>query len=111
MASVPPPSQAPVEKGGSALIIIGVILLLGAAGGILWWVNRKPETPTTPPPVASAPKSAEPATTLDLPPIEMPKDAGDEAGADSGPKVAVPGGGGGCPATCTGQMTQEIRET
>ncbi len=117
MADAPPPSQVPAEKGGNAVVIIGVILLLGAAGGILCWVNKGDDTAKPLPPIASvsaATTTAGPVTTIDLPPIELPKDAGEDTSA--APKIAATGGGGGgggvgCPTTCTGQITEEIKAT
>jgi hypothetical protein len=102
------------EEGskGSGPIIIGVILLLGAAGGILWWVNHRDAT-TTPPPVASAPvdSGVGPATTIDLPAIELPVDAGPDMGPpDSGTKVAQGGPYNGCPAVCSGGITDAIKQ-
>jgi len=97
---------------GSGPIIVGVVRLLGAAGGILWWVNHRTE-PTTPPPVASAPldAGAGPATTIDLPAIELPTDAGPETGPDAAPKPQ-PGGGAfqPCPAACTGSINDAIKQ-
>jgi hypothetical protein len=102
------------KKGGSAGVIIGVLLLLGAAGGILFYANRKEETPkTTPSALPSAPASTTapaPETTLDLPPIELPKEAGVE---DTGPKTATTStGGGGSACSCgqNGSITDEIKQ-
>lgn len=108
-----PASTAPPAKSGSgAAVIIGVIVLLGLAGGLLWWKNRddgpKVATPTTSAPSTSV--TAAPETTLDLPPIELPKDAGDTP--ETGPKTSSTGGGnngGSCPATCTGQVHDAIK--
>jgi hypothetical protein len=101
------------KGGGSAGVIIGVILLLGAAGGILFYVNKKDDTPKTTPsaqPSAPASTTAAPETTLDLPPIDLPKDAGVE---DTGPKAASTGtGGGGSACSCgqSGSITDEIKQ-
>lgn len=110
-----PMSAAPggtPKGGGSAGVIIGVILLLGAAGAILFYVNRKDTTPQTIPsaqPSAPASTTAAPETTLDLPPIDLPKDAGVE---DTGPKTASTGGGGGNACSCgqSGSITDEIKQ-
>lgn len=103
------------KQGGSGPIIVGVVLLLGAAGGILWWVNHKGGETPTPPKESAAPtaSSAAPQTTIDLPAIDLPKDAGEDTAPvpDAGPKVATTGGGGGgCPATCSGQITDAIKQ-
>ena len=107
------PGAGVPKKGGSAGVIVGVILLLGAAGGVLFWVNRKdepPKTTTSAQPSTSASTTAAPETTLDLPAIDLPKDAGTE---DTGPKVvATNGGGGGGPCSCgsMGTITDEIKQ-
>jgi hypothetical protein len=107
------PSVAPPPKsgGGSAPVIIGVVVLIGAAIGLLCWKNRGDDVKTTPTATTSAPTttSAPPETTLDLPPIELPKDAGEN---ETGPKPQNTGGGnngGNCPAVCTGQITDAIK--
>lgn len=97
------------------MIGVGIVLLLGAAAGILWYVNKKDPPPPPPPkvqPVASASSSA-PATNMDLPAIDLPKEAGPEedTGTDTGAKVATPGpGGGGCGCTANGQITDAIKQ-
>lgn len=104
------PSVAPPAKsGGGAPVIIGVVVLLAAAIGLLCWKNRGDDnTPKTTPSTAPSKSTAAPETTLDLPPIELPKDAGETA--EAGPKtVATNGGGGNCPAVCTGQITDAIK--
>jgi hypothetical protein len=99
----------PAKSGGGALIAVGIVLLLGAAGGILWFVNKGSPPPPTPTVPTAATSPAQPATTLDLPAIELPPDAGEEAGPpEAGPKVAA--GGGGCPASCTGALTDAIKQ-
>lgn len=107
-----PSTAPPAKQGGGAAVVIGVILLLGLAGGLLWWKNRPDDTikGTAPTASASATATAAPETTLDLPPIELPKDAGDTP--ETGPKTASTGGGsnsGSCPTTCTGQITDAIK--
>lgn len=106
------PSGTP-KGGGNAGVIIGVILLLGAAGGILFWVNRKGDDGPKPTPSTQASTStsvtAPPETTLDLPPIDLPKDAGVE---DTGAKPATTGTGGGGACACgqSGSITDEIKQ-
>ncbi len=107
----PASTAPPAKQGGGAAVIIGVLLLLGLAGGLLYWKNRGDDTKVTTPTsgTTSASTTAAPETTLDLPPIELPKDAGDTA--DTGPKSASTngGGGGGCPTVCTGQINDAIK--
>ena len=96
--------------GGGALVIVGVILVLGAAGGILWWVTRKPpEQPKVTTVETVSATATEP--TIDLPSIDLPKDAGPDAEEDTGPeagkKVAV---GEACTAACTGQVTDALKQ-
>ena len=97
--------------GGGALVIVGVILLLGAAGGILWFVTRKPPEPqkvTTVETVSAS--NTEP--TIDLPSIDLPPDAGPDAEEDTGPDAAkkVASGGEACTASCTGQVTDALKQ-
>jgi hypothetical protein len=100
--------ELPPKKAGGA-VVLGVILLLGAAGGILWFVNRGGSD--QPAPAASVPSiTAAPETTLDLPPIDIPADAGEDAAPDTGPKLAVAPGGG-CACTTNGTITDEIAKT
>ena len=115
MAEQPPRSTAapPPPSGNGALIGAGIVLLLGAAGGILYWVTKKDAQPLPPKTetVASASSTAGPAPTMDLPAIELPKDAGpDDAGTDAGPKVVATGGGaGGCACGAAGQISDAIK--
>lgn len=108
------PSVAPPPKSGGvgAPVIIGVVVLIGAAVGLLCWKNRQDDIKTNPTATTSAKpsmSSAPPETTLDLPPIDLPKDAGDTT--EAGPKPVSTGGGGGgnCPAVCTGQISDAIK--
>jgi hypothetical protein len=97
---------------GSGPIIIGVILLLGAAGGILWWVNHRDATPT-PPPVASVAidSGVGAATTIDLPAIDLPVDSGPDVAPETGTTKAPAGGPyNGCPAVCSGGITDAIKQ-
>lgn len=107
----PASTAPPAKSGGGAAVVIGVVVLLGLAGGLLWWKNRSDDTTkaTTPSASTTGSNTAAPETTLDLPPIELPKDAGEVV--DTGPKTASTGGGGGggCPATCTGQINDAIK--
>lgn len=106
----PASTAPPAKQGGGAAVIVGVILLLGLAGGLLYWKNRGDDTKVTTPAsgTPSTSVTAAPETTLDLPPIELPKDAGEAE--DTGPKTAsTGGGGGGCPAVCTGQINDAIK--
>ena len=106
----PGTSGAGEGSGGGAAVIVGVILLLGAAGGILWYVVRKPtETKqvTTVETVSAAP-TGDP--TIDLPSIDPMVDSGvdsGDSGADSGKELA---GGGGCTATCGGNVTDALKQ-
>lgn len=106
-STAPPPSK----QGGGAAVVIGVILLLGAAGGVLWYVRRGDDGPAKPAPSVSAPAStaAAPETTLDLPPIPIETDAGQDTGPEK-PKPATTGGGGlgGCACGSTGSMSDDI---
>src|SRR5262249_7359325 len=103
------------EEGGSkgsGPIIIGVILLLGAAGGILWWVNHR-ETPPTPPPVASGPvdSGVGGATTIDPPALDLPVASGPDMGPpETGGKAPTGGPYNACPATCSGGITDAIKQ-
>ena len=99
--------------GGGALIAVGVALLLGAAGAILWFVTRKPpeDKKVTVVQTATA-ATAEP--TIDLPSIDPTildsgVDIGVEDSGDAGKKVAA-NGGGGCTASCTGTITDAIKQ-
>lgn len=99
--------------GNGVLIGIGVVLLLGAAGGILYYVTRTPEPQkVTTVPSASITATAEP--TIDLPSIDPIVDSGidtgpEDTGTDGGKKIAT-GGGGGCPAVCSGTLTPAIKD-
>lgn len=106
------PGAGVPHKGGNAGVIIGVVLLLGAAGGVLFWKNRGDETPkpvASVQPSSSSSATAAPETTLDLPAIDLPKDAGVE---ETGPKPVATGGGGGGPCSCgsMGAITDEIKQ-
>lgn len=105
----PASTAPPAKSGGGAAVIIGVVVLLAAALGLLCWKNRGDDTKISPTPsVSTAASTAAPETTLDLPPIELPKDAGETP--DTSVKPATTGGGGGaCPTVCTGQITDAIK--
>ncbi len=99
--------------GGGALIVVGVVLLLGAAGGILWYVTKSKPEDKKPVATATATKSVEPESTLELPSIDPIPDTGvdtgpEDTGVDGGKKVA--NGGGGCPTSCNGSITPQIKE-
>jgi hypothetical protein len=107
------PGAGVPKSGGNAGVIVGVVLLLGAAGGLLVWKNRGGDDPK---PAASAAPStttsatAAPETTLDLPAIDLPKDAGPE---DVGAKPATTstgGGGGPCACAAMGSITDDIKQ-
>ncbi|MBL8719572.1 MAG: AgmX/PglI C-terminal domain-containing protein [Myxococcales bacterium] len=94
------------------MIGVGIVLLLAAAGGILWYVNKK-DPPPPPPKVqpAASVSSSAPVANMDLPAIDLPKDAEPEDSApDTATKpVATGGGGGGCGCTSNGQISDAIK--
>lgn len=105
----PASTAPPANSGGGAAVIIGVVVLLAAALGLLCWKNRGDDAKITPAPsVSTAASTAAPQTTLDLPPIELPKDAGETPDAAAKP-VATAGGGSTCPTVCSGQITDAIK--
>lgn len=97
------------EGGGGNKVGVGIaiVLLLGGAAAVLYFATKKgPETVTTVTTVTSA-SSAAPAPTFELPPIDLPTDAGDDVGADAA-KVASGGSYNPCSAKCEGSITPEI---
>jgi hypothetical protein len=98
------------EGGGGNKVGVGIaiILLLGGAAAVLYFATKKaPETVTTVTTVTSASSVAAPAPTFELPPIDLPTDAGEDVGVDA----AKPTGGGSynpCSAKCEGSITPEI---
>ncbi|GAC1585702.1 MAG: hypothetical protein NVS3B20_15160 [Polyangiales bacterium] len=97
--------------GNGVLIGVGVALLLGSAGGVLWWVSRKPPQPQQQTVVVVPSASTAVESTIELPAIDLPSDAGPETEpvetgvkAASGPIVVA------CPASCSGTPTEAIRQ-
>ena len=107
----PASTAPPAKQGGGAAVIIGVIVLLAVALGLLCWKNRGDDTTkiTPTPSVSTSASKPAPETTIDLPPIELPKDAGEVPDAAAKPVATGGGTGGACPTVCTGQITDAIK--
>jgi hypothetical protein len=111
--SSPPSSRRPAgvpESGNAKYAIVAVVLLLGA-GGLYAWRSASSRT-DVPPPMPPAPTSDSTASANPkLEDIPMPPPVEETPEAGPAPKVvAVPSGGGGCTAKCSGTAPPELEQ-
>jgi hypothetical protein len=114
--SQPPASQStpPPPKSSSTPFVVAVVAMLLLMGGLLFWKlsgskQAGPAATVTPPPsVAAAPPLLEEPPPPPPPPEPSVPDAGTEPSKGT-KKVASTGGGGACPAECTGTEAPQFR--
>ncbi|MFI5301202.1 MAG: AgmX/PglI C-terminal domain-containing protein [Polyangiales bacterium] len=98
------------DGGGGNKVGVGIaiVLLLGGAVAVLYFATKKPvETTKTTTTVTSVTNTA-PTSTLELPPLDLPTDAGEDTAVDAG-KAPSGGFSNPCTATCDGTITPEIK--